>query len=375
MRFVHISDLHIGKKLKERSLEEDQRHILGQILSIIDDVSPDAVLIAGDVYDTSSPTIESVRMLDWFLTELSTRDLDTFMIAGNHDSADKLGFGSRIFEKNRLFISGVFSGTMDRHRVVRGEEVVDVYLLPFIKPINVRRFHPDEDVESYEDAVRIAIAGTEISDGVPKVLVTHQFIVSGSHGPDLSESESSFVGGTESVDCSVFDGFDYVALGHIHGPQRIGRDTVRYCGTPLKYSLSEKDHAKSVTVVDICPGHVTVDTVPLTPLRDLRQIRGPLEELIEAGKDDPDSDDFIYVQLEGDSMDAMARLREVYPNVMSLEVVGRDHVFEQVSDVDIERVDLVELFGEFFENRVGRPMTEKQKQIVRELMDDGEGIL
>ncbi|MBR1973811.1 MAG: exonuclease subunit SbcD, partial [Candidatus Methanomethylophilaceae archaeon] len=153
MRFVHISDLHIGKKLKERSLEEDQRHILGQILSIIDDVSPDAVLIAGDVYDTSSPTIESVRMLDWFLTELSTRDLDTFMIAGNHDSADKLGFGSRIFEKNRLFISGVFSGTMDRHRVVRGEEVVDVYLLPFIKPINVRRFHPDEDVESYEDAV------------------------------------------------------------------------------------------------------------------------------------------------------------------------------------------------------------------------------
>ena len=206
-------------------------------------------------------------------------------------------------------------------------------------------------------------------------MVTHQFIVSGSHGLDLSESESSFVGGTESVDCSVFDGFDYVALGHIHGPQRIGRDTVRYCGTPLKYSLSEKDHAKSVTVVDICPGHVIVDTVPLTPLRDLRQIRGPLEELIEAGKDDPDSDDFIYVQLEGDSMDAMARLREVYPNVMSLEVVGRDHVFEQVSDVDIERVDLVELFGEFFENRVGRSMTEKQKQIVCELMDDGEGIL
>lgn len=370
MRFIHISDLHIGKKLRDRSLEEDQQHILSEILRIVDEMNPDGVIIAGDVYDTSSPTVDSVRMLDWFLTELSGRDLDTFVIAGNHDSPEKLGFGNRIFEKNRLFISGVFSGSMDRHTLVRGDERVDVYLLPFIKPAHVRRMYPDEVIESYTDAVASAIAHTEIHDGVPKIVVTHQFIVSDSMTPDVSESESAFVGGTESVNVSVFDGFDYVALGHIHKPQSIGRDTVRYCGTPLKYSLSEKDQQKSVTVVDVTPDGVELSFEPLTPLRDMRQITGRLEDLVAYGRNDSGRDDFIYVTLTEDSIDALARIREVYPNTMNIEVSGHDEIQGVTDDVEVERMDMMDLFSRFYELRNGIPLTESQRKLVRDLMDD-----
>lgn len=376
MRFLHISDIHLGKKLRDVSLEEDQRHILAEILRIADKTEPVGIIIAGDVFDNSSPTVDSVQMLDWFLTELYSRGLYTFLIAGNHDSPEKLGFGNKIFEKNRLFISGVFSGSMDRHTIVVGDERVDVYLLPFVKPINVRRKYPDEDINSYSDAVASAIAHTEMEEGVPKIAVTHQFVVSGLDSPVISDSESVFVGGTEAVDTSLFDDFDYVALGHIHRPQSMGRETIRYCGTPLKYSLSEKDQQKSVTVVDITSSGVELSFEPLVPLRDMRQIYGRLEDLIEAGKNDPARDDFIYVRLKGDAIDALPRLREVFPNVMSLEIEGLEAKRELAQGVEVEKMDILELFSRFFEIKNGFPMTTAQKELIRDIMDDGmEGIL
>lgn len=371
MRFIHISDLHIGKKLKEASLEEDQRHILAQIIGIVSEQRPDGVLIAGDVYDTTSPTIESVTMLDWFLTELTSMDVPVFMISGNHDSPEKLSFGSRMFEKNNLFISGTYSGHLDVHTLTRGDESVDICMLPFIKPVHARRAHPDDVIENYNDAVRSAIGHTELEEGRKRILMTHQFVMSNGIAPRMSDSESVFVGGTESVDASLFDRFDYVALGHIHRPQSVGRPTVRYCGTPLKYSESECDHEKSVTMVDI-GNEVTITTIPLVPLRDLRVIRGPIDRLIEEGKKDSNRDDFIYVKLDVNSIDALSRLREVYPNVMSIEV-GETTGSEYIEEGEPEPwgLDMVDAFEQFYRNKTGKDLTEKQREIVRDALPEG----
>lgn len=368
MRFMHISDLHIGKKMKEASLEEDQRYILRQILDVASDIRPDGLIIAGDVYDTTSPTTDSFRILDWFLTSLSDMEVPVFMIAGNHDPPEKLGFGSRLMERSGIHVSAVFSGRMDVFTVSKDGTEIDVCMLPFIKPAHVRRIYPDEEISSYTDAVASAISHTDLAPGRRRILVTHQFVVSGSDRPDRSESESVFVGGTESVDSWVFDGFDYVALGHIHKPQAIGRDTIRYCGTPLKYSLSEAGDRKSITVVDI-GGSVTVSEIPLKPLRDVRKVKGPLEGIIEAGRSDPGKDDFIYAELDSDAMDALPRLREVYPNLMSIEVAGRKDSWD-APEREIEDVSLnpLEAFAEFYRFRTGRDPSDAEVEIIREAL-------
>lgn len=372
MKFVHISDLHIGKKLKEASLEEDQRYILEQIVGIVRDEAPDGVLIAGDVYDTTTPTTEAVTMLDSFLTALVSLKVPVFMISGNHDSPEKLGFGSRLFETNRLFISSVYSGALDVHTMEKDGAVVDVCMLPFIKPIHVRRFYPEERIESYTDAVRSSIEHTDLAPGHKRILITHQFVVSGGNQPLAGGSEIAFVGGTECVDASLFDGFDYVALGHIHRPQRVGRDTIRYCGTPLKYSMSECDDEKSVTVVEIGDS-VSITTVPLKPLRDIRILRGPLNGIIEAGKTDSCRQDFVYVELESDALDALPRLREVYPNVMSVEVTGRRKDYEKLESEGIDDwgFDPVESFAAFYRKKTGNDLTDSQRRIVADSFDEG----
>ncbi len=372
MRFMHISDLHIGKKLKEASLEEDQRFILNQIVDIARERMPDGILIAGDVYDTTTPTADAVTMLDSFLTDLTSLGIPVFMISGNHDSPERLGFGSAMFERNELYISGVYSGGLDVHPVSKDGQVVDVCLLPFIKPAVARRAHPEDRIENYNDAVYSAIAHTDLPEGRKRILVTHQFVVNGGDSPMTSESESVFVGGTESVDVSLFDQFDYVALGHIHKPQYVGRETVRYCGTPLKYSLSEKDDEKSVTFVDV-GDTVSITTVPLKPKRDVRLIRGPLDGIVEAGKKDDRRDDFVYVELERDEIDALPRLREVYPNVMSVSVVGRRTEWESAPEGDLSdwTLDPVKAFADFFMKKNGKELTESQLRIVKDCFDQG----
>ena len=230
MRFLHLSDLHLGKRVCEFSMLDDQRYILEQILSLLDKTPVDGVLLAGDLYDKPVPPAEAVRLLDWFLTQLAERQLPVFAISGNHDSADRIAFGSALLQSSRVYVSPVFSGAPVPIPLTDEYGTLDVYLLPFLKPAMVRHVWPDEPVESYNDALACVLRHCPPDPAHRSVLVAHQFVA----GAACCESEEVSVGGVDSVDASLFDAFDYVALGHLHSPQRVGRDTVRYCGTPLK---------------------------------------------------------------------------------------------------------------------------------------------
>lgn len=371
MKFVHISDLHLGKRIYDFSMLDDQKHILGEILKVIDSEAPDAVLIAGDVYDKSIPSIEAVELLDDFLYELSGRDLQVFLISGNHDSPERLAFASRLISPTGIHLSPVYSGAVEPVELTDGSGPVDIYLLPFVKPAHVRRFFPDAKIESYNDALRTAVEALHIDRSRRNVLVTHQFIT----GAARSDSEEISVGGTDNVDASVFDGFDYVALGHIHGPQNIGSERIRYCGTPLKYSFSEVSHEKSVTVVDMGKdGDLAVRTVPLRPLHDMREIEGTYEELTyRPAYEGTNTDDYLHITLtdEEDVPDAIGKLRLIYPNLMCLDYNNsRTRAAGMLSDIaDVERRSPLDLFGEFYEQQNGRPMSDEQEAFAREIME------
>ena len=371
MKFVHISDLHLGKRIYDFSMLDDQKHILGEILKVIDSEAPDAVLIAGDVYDKSIPSIEAVELLDDFLYELSGRDLQVFLISGNHDSPERLAFASRLISPTGIHLSPVYSGAVEPVELTDGSGPVDIYLLPFVKPAHVRRFFPDAKIESYNDALRTAVEALHIDRSRRNVLVTHQFIT----GAARSDSEEISVGGTDNVDAAVFDGFDYVALGHIHGPQNIGSERIRYCGTPLKYSFSEVSHEKSVTVVDMDKdGDLAVRTVPLRPLRDMREIEGTYEELTyRPAYEGTDTDDYLHITLtdEEDVPDAIGKLRLIYPNLMCLDYNNsRTRAAGMLSDIaDVEHRSPLDLFAEFYEQQNGRPMSDEQEDFAREIME------
>ncbi|MDN5357524.1 MAG: repair protein SbcD/Mre11 [Candidatus Methanomethylophilaceae archaeon] len=370
MKFVHIADLHIGKKLKEMNLEEDQRFILEQIATIVKNEHADAVLIAGDVYDSGSPNGESSLLLDGFLTELLGSGIEIFMISGNHDSPEKLSFGSRIFDRAGLHICGVFDGKLDKFTFDKNGESVDVFMLPFIRPINVSRIHKDEKISAFGDAVNSAISHTDLSGDNRKILITHQF-VGGTSSPQLSDSESAYVGTAEMIPFTLFDRFDYVALGHLHIPQSVGRETVRYSGSPLKYSTSECSRDKSVTLIEV-GDDVAATEVPLKPLRDLKVITGPLDRLLAEGKRSENKDDFYHVRLEDDPLNPMQKLRDVYPNVISLEILPKgDGSTEEIDEERFEKIDVEKQFDEFFRSRMsGKDMSEEQKKVVRESMQD-----
>ena len=278
MRFAHLSDLHLGKRVCEFSMLEDQKYILEQILTLLDAHPVDGVLLAGDLYDKPVPPAEAVRLLDWFLTQLAARGLPVFAISGNHDSADRVAFGSALLETSRVYVSPVFSGAPQPICLADEHGPVDVYLLPFLKPASVRHVWPDEPIESYNDAIACVLRHCTPDPVHRSLLVAHQFVA----GAAACESEEPSVGGLDCVDAALFDAFDYVALGHLHSPQKVGRDTLRYCGTPLKYSFSEAHQHKSITFVDLGEkGCVDISAAPLTPLHDLREVRGSYLELTD----------------------------------------------------------------------------------------------
>lgn len=368
MKFIHIADLHIGKKLKEMNLEEDQRFILKQIAAIAHDENADAVLIAGDIYDSGSPNGESSLLLDEFLTELLGSGIEIFMISGNHDSPEKLSFGSRIFNRVGLHICSIFDGKLDKFTLEKNNGSVDVFMLPFIRPVNVSRIYRDEKISSFGDAVGSAISHTDLSGNNKRILITHQF-VSGTSSPQMSDSESAYVGTAEMMPYALFDRFDYVALGHLHIPQSVGRETVRYSGSPLKYSTSECSKDKSVTLIEV-GDDVNVMEVPLKPLRDLKVLRGPLDRLLAEGKRSENKEDFYHVRLEDDPLDPMQKLRDVYPNVISLEILSKgDGDVGEIDEEYFEKIDVEERFNEFFRSRMsGKEMSEEQKEAVRDSM-------
>ena len=372
MKLFHISDLHIGKRVNEISMIEDQAYILTRIIQLIDDVKPDALLIAGDVYDKSVPSAEAVMLFDDFLFRLAKRKLPVLIISGNHDSPERLAFGSRLMEGAGIHLSPVYDGRVSCVTLCDCHGEVNFWLLPFIKPALVKRYYPDEEIESYTDAVRVALAKANMDLSVRNVLLTHQFVT----GASTCESEEISVGGSDNVDTSVFDGIDYVALGHLHGPQNIGSNRVRYCGTPLKYSFSEAGHYKSVTVVNLGEkGEIALETLPLIPKRDLRQIRGTFEQLTDKNYTSAQqTQDYLHVILtdEEDVQEALGRLRVIYPNIMKLSYDNtRTRSNQTISGAeDVQRKSPLELFEELYELQNNQPMSEEQRAFSQGLIEN-----
>jgi len=372
MKFLHLADLHLGKRVNGFSMLEDQAHILRQILAILDDEQPDGVLIAGDVYDKSVPSVEAVGLLDGFLTELRARGVPVLLISGNHDSSERLAFGGRVMDSCGIHISPVYDGALAPVTLHDTFGPVHVWLLPFVKPAHVRRWFPDADIESYTDAVAEAVAHMDIDTAARNVLVTHQFVTGGTR----SGSEELSVGGTDNVDSGVFAPFDYVALGHLHGAQHIGRETIRYAGSPLKYSFSEARQHKSVTVVTLGEkGDVQVRTVALTPLRELREIRGSYDELTARSFYEHTTyrSDYLHLILtdEQDVFDAMSRLRTIYPYLMTLDYDNaRTRAAGGMSvPAETERRTPLELFEALYQRQNHRPMSEVQREYIAQLME------
>lgn len=372
MKFLHLADLHLGKRVNGFSMLEDQAHILRQILAILDDEQPDGVLIAGDVYDKSVPSVEAVELLDGFLTELRARGVPVLLISGNHDSPERLAFGGRVMDSCGIHISPVYDGALAPVTLQDAFGPVHVWLLPFVKPAHVRRWFPDADIESYTDAMAEAVAHMDIDTAARNVLVTHQFVTGGTR----SGSEELSVGGTDNVDSGVFAPFDYVALGHLHGAQHIGRETIRYAGSPLKYSFSEARQHKSVTVVTLGEkGDVQVRTVALTPLRELREIRGSYDELTARSFYEHTTyrSDYLHLILtdEQDVFDAMSRLRTIYPYLMTLDYDNaRTRAAGGMSvPAETERRTPLELFEALYQRQNHQPMSEVQREYIAQLME------
>lgn len=371
MRFLHLADLHLGKKVNEFSMIEDQKYILKQILNIIDEKEVEAVLIAGDVYDKSVPSAEAVILLDDFLNNLAKRQLKTFIISGNHDSPERVGFGADIMSLAEIYMSKPFSGIPEKITLDDKNGKINIYMLPFIKPAIVKHFYNDEEVATYEDAMELVMKNTKINKRQRNILIAHQYV----SGATRCDSENMPIGGIDEVSAKNFEGFDYVALGHLHGPQHIEKETIRYAGTPLKYSFSEINHKKSALIVDVKKkGDVEFEKIPLKPLHDMVEIKGLYDELTaKSFYEDMDTKSYIHVTLtdEEDKPNAMELLRTIYPNIMKLDYDNKrtreNQVINGVSE--IENKSKQELFEEFFELQNNQKMNDKQRKIIDDLIN------
>ncbi len=366
MKLIHLSDLHIGKRLNEFSLIEDQQYILDRICDIVRGEKPDAVLIAGDIYDKSLPTAEAVSLFDQFLFNLSSLNTKIFVISGNHDSAERIAFGSRLMEASGVYMCPVYAGETRPVTLFDQYGKCLIYMLPFVKPANVRRFFPDAVIENYTDAICVAVKNMNIDEKKRNVIIAHQFVT----GAERTESEDVSVGGLDNVDASAFFGFDYVALGHIHRPQNC-EENIRYCGTPLKYSFSEAGQDKSVTVITLgAKGDIKIDTIPLLPMRDMLSIYGSYEEIMRGVK----TDAYVRVTLtdEEEIPDALVELRRVYPNIMELRYdnTRTRNIGRQQGDVEVVDRSPLELVGEFYSIRNGRDMNEEEAELIGKLIEE-----
>lgn len=371
MKLLHISDLHIGKRVNEVSMLEEQAHVLEQIESIIESEKPEAVLIAGDVYDKSVPTAEAVSLFDHFLGNIATGERAIFIISGNHDSPERLAFAGSLLNKSGVHISPVFKGAEDAIYLEDAWGKVAFYLLPFVKPAHVRAVFPKEEIESYSDGIAVALKAMAVEEEMRSVLLCHQFVT----GANTCESEELSVGGSDNVDGSLFDAFDYVALGHLHGAQSVMRPTMRYCGTPLKYSFSEVKHQKSVTLVTMKEkGDIEVTTLPLVPLHDMRVMVGEFDALTaKSFYETEEREDYLHITLtdEEDVPNAMGKLRTIYPNIMKLSYDNKRtrESKDILPDVAVGEKSPLVLFKEFYALQNNDDLSESQEILVKSLIE------
>ena len=381
MKVLHVSDLHIGKRVNGMSMLDDQRYILRQILDIAEKRQVSVLLIVGDVYDKASPSAEAVTVFDAFLTDAVAAGLHVLAIPGNHDSAERIAYAQGLLEKQGVCLPPVYAGEVERVELEDEHGPVEFWLLPFLKPGDVRRFFPDEEIgDDYSAALRAVLGACAIDQGKRNVVLSHQLVTAYGTAPDRADDEIK-LGGMDNVDVSVYDAFDYVALGHVHRPQRVGRDTVRYSGSPLKYSFSEARYDKSAALIELGekkPGDdvgecVSFELIPLVPLHDVREVRGTLADVLAMGTALDASQDYLHITLsdEHPQLDAMAKIHEVFPNAMMLDydnvTVLVDRPQTQLT-ADPDSMDTLEMFGAFYESQVGNPLDDEQQDFARKLI-------
>ena len=371
MKFIHLSDLHIGRKVNEFSMLEDQKYIFDKIISIIEQQKIDGVWIAGDIYDKSIPSREAVQAFDDFLTKIASKNIPVFVISGNHDAAERIAFGAELMKQSKVYFSPVFDGNVSEIILKDEYGEIAIYLLPFIKPATVRPYYSDVEINSYNDAVKTVIEHININKNRRNVLIAHQFVT----GAEKSNSEDISVGGIDNVDADVFDNFDYVALGHIHKPQYVGRETIRYCGTPLKYSFSEVNHKKSVSIVTLKQkGNISIEKIDLIPQKDMREIKGYYQEItaLQYYKN-INVQNYMHIILkdEQDIVDAISKLRSIYPNIMRLDYDNKRTQSNQMIDVteNIENKSPLQLLQQFYEIQNNCAMTEEQTLFSAHIME------
>lgn len=377
MKIMHLSDLHLGKSILEQSLIEDQRYILDKIINIITNKKVEVVLIAGDVYDKGIPNVEAVRLFSDFLARLYERKVKVFIISGNHDSKDRLSFGNELFVDNGVYIEGIFTGSLKCVELEDEYGKILIHMLPFVKPADVRGFYPDEDINSYHEAIECIIKNTNIDKSKRNIIMTHQFVTASGVDVERSDSETLSLGGVDNVDVSLFDNFDYVAMGHIHRGQKLIRDTVRYAGSPLKYSFSEANHKKSVPIIEFKEkGNINIELVDLVPIRDMRVIKGKLDNLLDKEVVSfGNTNDYIsaIVTDEDYIMDAIGKLRSVYKNILRLEYQNKRTVIVNSSDLDnssVDKMSEIELFCDFYKKQNNIDLDEERLDIVNRIIRD-----
>lgn len=371
MKFLHLSDLHLGKKVNEFSMLEDQKYILNQIIETIKIEKPDGVIIAGDVYDKTVPDIGAINLLDSFLTELAKLQVSVYLISGNHDNSERLSFGSDLFKLANVHIAQSYNGFVECIKTFDEFGEIYIYLLPYIKPSLARACYPSVKIENFNDALKAVLDDTEVNTNKRNVIVAHQFITGG----ETSDSEELYVGGIENVSSTIFDDFDYVALGHLHAPQSVSRESLRYGGSPLKYSISEKNQRKYLTFIDLKEkGDVSISKIDLKPLRDFREIRGTYKEVMSKEfYEGTNTDDYIHIILtdEIDEVNALGKLRTVYPNLIKLEYDNqRTRAMGNVSFIENANLKTpFELISELYEKQNGIKMSDEQIDFVNNLFD------
>ena len=381
MRFLHISDLHFGKKLNEFSLIEDQQFIVYKILQAIDELKPDAVLIAGDVYDKGIPTVEAVKLFDSFLCRLAERKLEVFIISGNHDSPERMTCGASLMEASGIHFARAYDGTVAHWQLKDADGPVNVYLLPFIMPAIVKaaleaqgQTEEAEKITTYDEAVEAAISQMKVDWSERNVLVAHQFVT----GSTRCDSEDISVGGSDNISAELFSKFNYVALGHLHGMQKAGGENIRYSGSPLKYSFSEVNHKKGGLLVELgAKGELKVEQVLFEPKHDLRCIKGTYEELMLKNYWEQLGDsinDYLHITLtdEEEIPEGFARLQLIYKNLVSLAYdnsrTQKDNQIEAVTQ--IESISPLDLFERFYELQNNQKFSEEQKKFAQDLIED-----
>lgn len=383
MKLLHLADLHIGKRVYEYSMLEEQKNVLLQAFQMAKDHEVDGVLIAGDVYDKTIPTVEGVKLFDTFLTALKTKQIPVFIISGNHDSAERLSFGRHLFENAEIYISGTYEDEILKRTLKDGFGEVDIYLLPFLKPQQIEIAEGEEKPKDYTEAIRIVLKRLNINKNNRNVLLAHQFVGGGNTEPERADSETQSVGGVDMVDYRVFEDFDYVALGHLHGAQHVGREMVRYAGSPVKYSFSEARQVKSATLITLgrkesvqATTDITIEKLPFTPVHDMREIKGTLEQLTSPEiLAESDCNDYMHITLtdEEEIYDVFGKLRAVYPNLMALDFDNsrtRAEGAVMLTGEAMKEKTTMELFREFYEKQTGTELTPMQEQIMTDIIEE-----